>query len=375
MICGREQRAVGTGFTGAAQLQMLSGQSFTDFEEKAQRLCIPPEKVPFFMFEAAVAEEKAKAAVAEEKAKAAVAEEKAKAAVAEEKAKAAAAVAEEKAKAAEEKAKAAAAEAKAAALAAVAEEKAKTAVAEEKAKAAVAEEKARAAEEKAKAAVAEEKAKAAVAEEKARAAEEKAKAAAAVAEVRARAAEELLQAREEGWFVQQKSMLMVINRHQAVLANRFIAETTILSFAKSSVDANKACRGLSKTDRCKEFVREHLLTSNNTLNDDSKLILGQLVTECCGLEGTEESKTAKMLLQLYGELCESIHEPEWLGSAPNGIYAGGSGRVANAAMGLWIAAAQKLGFIQLHVRLADQDGRTSCIIRDGKITKAESVDE
>jgi hypothetical protein len=170
-------------------------------------------------------------------------------------------------------------------------------------------------------------------------------------------------------------MLMVISRQQAVLANRFIAETTIFSFAKSSDGAQAACEGLSKTARCKKFVREHLLTSNNTLNDDSKLILGQLVTECCGLEGTEESKTANMLLQLYGELCEDIHEPEWLGSAPNGIYAGGRGRVANAAMGLWIAVAQKLGFIQLRVRLADQGGRTSCIIHDGKITKAESVDE
>jgi len=165
----------------------------------------------------------------------------------------------------------------------------------------------------------------------------------------------------KGEIVQAKS------RAEAVLANRFILE---LSAGWHAKEEDAKVGRLSTTKQCESFVRKHLLAENGGLNATCKGILDQLVGECCGFEGTEDEKVvSNALLLMFNKLSRDIHQPNWSGELPEGIYAGGLSRVIGAALGVWIARAQQLGIINFSVTLLDHAYEPACEIRAGNITK------
>jgi len=152
---------------------------------------------------------------------------------------------------------------------------------------------------------------------------------------------------------------------EAVLVNRVMLEMTVAYFKMQ----NKSLKGNTRTDVCKRFAREHLLSANNTLTDEAQKTLEQLMKECCGLQGTSGDQVAKTLHTFYETLSHSVHNPDWGRELPDGVYAGGVNRIVDAALGIWIMKAQQLGIIDFTVRLVGSDKQPGCEIRDGLITK------
>jgi len=156
---------------------------------------------------------------------------------------------------------------------------------------------------------------------------------------------------------------------EAVLVNRVMLEMTVAHAKKHDASPGKGLKGKSQTQVCEWFAREHFVHANNTLNAEAEAILRQLESECCGLQGTPGEQVGKKLQSLYKTLSEEIHHPDWGTLLPDGLYAGGVSRIVDAALGIWIVKAQRLGIIDFPVRLVGSDNQPGCEIRDGQVKK------
>ena len=135
-------------------------------------------------------------------------------------------------------------------------------------------------------------------------------------------------------------------RMEAVVANRYIVETT------ATLHERAAQRTVSSHRQgCENFIKEYLVDqTQRKLSNDAKEIYQQLVNRTA--ERIEERSVCSELNDIYHELSKHIHYPDWLNKdAPRGIYAGSEGGPLGMALGIWIAQAQKLHYIQYPVIL------------------------
>jgi len=160
------------------------------------------------------------------------------------------------------------------------------------------------------------------------------------------AKDETLREKERLIAERDNQIVVLRGKGEAVVANRYIVETTAAHFEYA------AGRNASSSHKgSKNFAFEHLLAKNGTkLTNDAKQTYDELVKRTKGR--FDERSVCNELNDIYHEVSNDVHYPEWMKeNLRSGIYAGSEGGPLGLALGVWVAKAQELQYIKYPVML------------------------
>jgi len=159
------------------------------------------------------------------------------------------------------------------------------------------------------------------------------------------AKDETLREKERLIAERNDQIVVLRGKGEAVVANRYIVETTAAHFEYA------AGRNTSSSHKgSKNFALEYLLAKNGTkLTNDAKQTYDELVKRTKGR--FDERSVCNELNDIYHEVSKDVHYPEWMENLRSGIYAGSEGGPLGLALGVWVAKAQELQYIKYPVML------------------------
>jgi len=151
-------------------------------------------------------------------------------------------------------------------------------------------------------------------------------------------------------------------RTEAVIANRYIVETTATLHERSAGRMSS-----SSLQGSKNFTYTHLLDNKKPtlLSGAAKKLYNMLAPKI--KERIDERSVCSELSDIFHEVSKGIHHPEWLqANASRGIYVGSDSGPLGAALGIWVAKAQELGHISYPVVLVHSQAIVARVV-GGKI--------